>query len=131
MSQSRPQIVSIQSGGGVVPVNAAETAILTSPPISTSGPSSIVRVKGVINWVTGGSTTSVVVRLRRGTDATGTALAVASQVTVGAALAVNVALNCTDTPGEVAGQQYTLTAQQTAGAGNGSQVNVSLEVTAE
>lgn len=109
-------------------VTTAETAAITSDPVSTSVGAEEITVSGIINITTGASTTQVVVRVRRGVGVAGTVVGETEPQNIGAAVSGNIFYEVTDTPGEVAGQQYTATAVQTAATGNGTINNAAITV---
>jgi hypothetical protein len=105
---------------GPLPANATETVVLTTPLLTLpiDGAQIFLFWCGCINAGTG--TTVITYRIRRGTTAAGAniALGVWTQLTtVGNAAMLS---GCYfDTPGIVAGQQYSLTAAQTGATAAG------------
>lgn len=97
-----------------------ETVALTLPAISTPGPDAAVHIDGSLSMTYGTAATAVTVRVRRGTDATGTLVGEANAETVSAGNTSEQTFDVRDTPGEVAGQTYVVTVQQTAATGNGT-----------
>lgn len=99
-----------------------ETVVATVTGISTPRAGVKVILSGMCQVTTGGSTTALTPRIRRGTAITdplvgeGNAL----QVATAAGGTEELAITVEDFPGEVAGQSYVLTVQQTAAAANGS-----------
>lgn len=81
---------------------------------------------GTVVLDSGAGTTAVTPRIRRGNDQTGTAVsdAVAQETT--AANAATWTVHATDAPGEVTGQSYEITVQQTGATGNGTIAYASL-----
>lgn len=111
------------------PALAAETILLTLPP-SISLPQGVqVVLEGMVQLQAGTATTSVVIRCRRGAALTGALVGAALTHTLAAGANACIAFQFSDTPGEVAGQQYVVTAQQTAATGNGTGVWCSLQAT--
>lgn len=99
-----------------------ETVLATLPPLSSDGQAQSVLLEGVAGFTVGTGTTTVTVRIRRGTGITGTAVASIAGVNVTAGNVVQIPINGVDTPGEVADQQYVLTVQQAAATANGTNV---------
>jgi hypothetical protein len=99
-----------------------ETVLATVSGVSTDGPGQRVRVTGWAQVTPGTGTTSLTLRIRRGVDATGAlvgeANAVAAAVAAGSAREID--LEAIDVLGDVAGQSYVLTIQQTAATANGT-----------
>lgn len=110
-------------------VTTAETAAVVSDPISTGSGAEEITISGTISLTTGTGTTSVTIRCRRGNGITGTVVGETVPHTIGAAASVNLPYSFPDTPGEVAGQLYTLTVQQTGASANGTINNASITVT--
>lgn len=109
-------------------VTTAETAAITSEGVSTAVGGEEITISGVINITTGVATTQVVVRVRRGTTVAGTAIGETEPQTIAAAATGNIFFEFVDTPGEVAGQQYTATVVQTAATGNGTINNAAITI---
>ena len=112
---------------GPLPASAAETVVLTTPGISEPIDNAQVLLLWTASITPGTSTTSLVYRIRRGTT-TGGALVNASTFSF-----TTVAANLTtvsgwyfDSPGTVAGQQYSLTVVQTADTVAGAWVDGAL-----
>lgn len=97
-----------------------ETVVATVVVPAVPGPGARVKLMGDAQVTAGTATTAVTPRWRRGTDATGTLVGEGNPITLAATNTGQVAFNATDTPGEIAGQSYVLTVQQTAATGNGS-----------
>lgn len=106
----------------------AETVLATVNVGSTNGAQVQVTLEGLVVLTTGTATTGVTVRLRRGTDATGTVVATTGvETAIGAAGSTDpYPIQAVDTPGDVGGQSYALTVQQAAATGNGSVTFASL-----
>lgn len=112
---------------GTAPANAVETVALILPGNVSVPVGTLIVLEFAANLTTGASTTAIIGRVRRGTTTAGTLVGAAFTTQVGAALSASVDGQCADQPGEVAGQQYCLTLQQTAGTGNGSALFASLQ----
>lgn len=100
---------------GPIPANATETVILTTPPLTLSLDFSQVILLWSCSILAGTSTTSFVFRIRRGTTAAGTTIFQTSwPFTIAAGSTFSGGGSYVDTPGAVAGQQYSFTLVQTA-----------------
>jgi len=100
---------------GPLPATAAETVILTTGGLGLFADNAQVILLWFACILAGTSVTSHVFRIRRGTTTAGTAVNV--NPWQNAAIAVAQTTSCgvyTDTPGVVAGQQYSLTVVQSA-----------------
>lgn len=124
-----PKIQSTYQSGDVAPVTNAETAILTTGPISTPGAGSVVNIWAALAMVAGAGTTAVVLRIRRGTGVAGAIVGEAATATLAATALGALSMAVADPLGDAAGQVYTLTVQQTGGTGNGNvtQASVTLQ----
>lgn len=112
---------------GPLPASAAETVVLTTPGISEPIDNAQVLLLWTASITPGTSTTSLVFRLRRGTLATSPLVNVASfGFTTVAANLTTVSGWYFDSPGVVAGQQYSLTVVQTADTVAGAWVDGAL-----
>lgn len=109
-----------QLSGTVNVVTTGETVALVTPPVSTTFGSDTIDIEGKANLTTGASTTAVVFRCRRGNGITGTVVGVAETDTIAAGASETHPFQFTDNPGDVAGQVYSLTVQQTAATANGT-----------
>jgi hypothetical protein len=112
-----------KTASGVTATTTAETAIVTSDniPYSTwqaSGPFEGVEIRGVLSVLTGTACTAVTVTVRRGAGTGGTIVGAARVHTIGAAVNGQIAFCELDSAPNAAGQQYTVTATQTAATGN-------------
>lgn len=105
-----------------------ETVVATLSGVNTPGPGYIVKLQGEAKVTTGGSTTALTLRIRRGTTITDPLVgeATAVQIEAAAGSTEDHDIMATDAPGEVASQSYVLTVQQTAAAANGSCLNANL-----
>lgn len=115
-----PRQTSTSSTTDVALSTTTETAVLTLSGVSLDGPSQSVLVFGYAAVTTGAGTTSLTFRVRRGTGVTGTVVGEPATVKAGASESVSGAISVIDSPGEVAGQAYTLTVQQVAATANGT-----------
>ena len=114
-----------------VPTNA-ETVVANTNPYTADGPNRQVTIDAEGEITTGASTTALVVKIRRGTAVTGTQVGATQTITVPTAgNKVQFGLQVVDTPGEVAGQQWCVTVQQTGGAANGTVDQVSISAIAQ
>src|SRR5260370_42368581 len=104
---------------GVLPATGAETVVATTPPRNI--PLDLAQV--LLFWWfvgnTGAGTVGLVASIRRGAAVSGTLVVAAQQVLVTAASSAELTGCFIDTPGAVAGQQYSLTlvGTRTTGAG--------------
>ncbi len=87
-----------------------------------------VRLLGFTQMTTGTGTTSLTVRLRRGTSTAGTLVGAAVTIQTTAGNTVAVPIGGEDSPGELASGSYVLTVQQVAATANGSAVSSELLV---
>lgn len=102
-----------------------ETVALSLPAISTPGAGATVHVSGTLSMTYGTGTTAATVRVRRGTDATGTLIGESNAESVTAGNTGELTWDVSDSPGEVAGQVYVVTVQQTSATANGTVLNAS------
>lgn len=112
-------------------VTTAETAAITSDGFTPPTDGSKLIISGVINITTGASVTGAVIRVRRGVGVAGALVGETEPHNIGAAVTDDVSYQVTDSPGAVAGQQYTATVVQTAATGNGIINNASINVTSD
>lgn len=106
---------------GPLPASAAETIILTSPPLNISLDFSQIFIHWACNILAGTGTTALVFRLRRGATIGVTQVFAAVWThTLAAGSTAVLSGSYFDTPGAVAGQQYSLTVSQTAATGAGT-----------
>lgn len=103
-------------------VTTTELAVGTLTIGSTNGPSVPVSFNAIIEATSGTGTTALRIRIRRGTDITGTVVVDSTPETAlgGAGNAAQYVLEGSDVPGDVGGQAYTLTIQQTGATANGT-----------
>jgi hypothetical protein len=105
---------------GPAPASAAEFAVVTTPPFSPPVDNGIVYLHWFMKFLTGATTTALVVQLRRGSGVAGTVVNLSSAAfSIGAAANGILSASYFDSPGVVAGLQYTLTCQQTGASGAG------------
>lgn len=102
------------------PASTAETAIVTTPTLSPPLDNAAVLIQWYWQGVWGTGTTAVNVNLRRGSGTAGTLINNGGGITVTAGNQFIISGCYVDTPGAVAGMQYTLTltGQGTTGAGS-------------
>lgn len=101
-------------------VTTAETVAQVTPPVSNRGPSDQIAISGTMEFTTGASTTSIQVKCRRGNGVAGTQVGPTLNLPAGAAVPIEVGFDFLDSPGEVAGQIYSITVTQVAATGNGT-----------
>ena len=112
------QVVSSACGyNAVALVTGTETALVTTPGISPFGPRT-VSVQGSALITVATQTTAMTLRLRRGTGTAGALVVTPTAVSATAQTAQGFTFATDDTPGEVANQGYTLTAQATGATAN-------------
>lgn len=109
-------------------VTTAETIVVTSLPISTTDPNQQVSLFSFITVTGGTGTTGMIMRVRRGTTLSGTVIGPQDTVTLSGTNTVNREIGVTDTPGEVAGQQYVITCQLVGATANGSVIDGGVSV---
>lgn len=109
-----------QLSGTVPIVTTAETVALVTSRVSTTYESDPINIEGMVNVTGGTGTTACVIRIRRGNGTTGTVVRAADTDSIAAGNTESFPIQGVDTPGDVAGQVYSLTVQQTAATGNGT-----------
>ena len=121
--------LSVQVTADTTITTTAETVLATLSGVSTPRPGLKVVLTGFAQITTGGSTTALTFRVRRGTAITDPLVGEANpeQIEAAAGSTEGHTVVFEDTPGEVAGQSYVLTAQATAAAANASGVFASLK----
>jgi len=112
---------------GVTLTTTTETALVTTPGIATLGARTI-SIQSVAQITSGTAATAITLRVRRGSGTGGTSVGTPAALTVTAGNTAVLAYGFDDTPGESAGLQYTVTAQQTAATANGTAVSCELTV---
>lgn len=107
---------------GLAVVTTAETVVATLPSVSTDGPSRRIELLAEVDHAVGASSTGVTLRIRRGTDATGTVVGVVTNegTLAAAGTYATYTIEAVDTPGEVAGQAYVATVADAGATGNGA-----------
>ena len=98
---------------GPLPANANETIALTTPPLTLPLDGAAVFIWWMFSLIAGTGVVSIVYKVRRGTTLTGTDITsggITQAIAAGAGGMHTGVL--VDTPGAVAGQQYTLTLSQ-------------------
>lgn len=126
-----PRVYTNSATADTTVVTTAETAAVTSDPISPTSDGAELTIAGVVNITTGASTTAVVVRVRRGAGVAGALVGETETHTLAAAAQASIPFGVTDFPGAVSGQQYTVTVVQTAATGNGTINNAYISVTTD
>lgn len=107
-----------QTASAVNVVTVAETVAVATPAIDASA-GDPVDIEATLDVTVGGGGTSITVKVERGGAVGGAVVATFGPYTVVAGNRVNLSVNATDQqPGDVAGQQYVVTVQVTAAAGN-------------
>ena len=114
-----------QQGATAIPTTT-ETVICTLAGISTDRADAVVNLEAVAQVTWGTGTTGATLRVRRGIDATGVLVGTGVAETATAGQTTDEELQVQDFPGEVAGQSYVLTIQQTAASANGNSQQASL-----
>lgn len=112
---------------GTNPVNAVETVAIFLPANIAAPAGTLIVLEAVAVLTTGATTSAIVARIRRTQLVGGTLVGQPFTTQSGAAVTNSVSLQVGDTPGDVAGQSYCLTLQQTAGTANGTIVFASLQ----
>lgn len=113
-------------------VTTTETVCATVSGVNTYRPGETIRLRGEVKLTTGTATTAVTPRIRRD-SVTGTVVNEANAITVGAAAGSTESFEaqCEDSfSGEVAGQVYVLTLEQTGASANGTAVYAYLQADA-
>jgi hypothetical protein len=108
--------------------SVTETAFVTAPGINLSLDNAQVWILWMVQLNTGAGTTQIQIKLRRGVDTTG--FQVGQNWNNAVAVTTNRQFSgCyIDSPGIVAGQQYTVTALQISSTGNGTFSDASIMV---
>lgn len=115
--------------GNVTLVTTAETVVATLGPVNTRQASEPVVVEADVQVTAGTGATAITPRVRRGTAITDPLVGEGNPITVAAGNTVTVGIRVVDQPGEVAGQSYVVTLQQTAATGNGTTLQTGASVT--
>lgn len=113
---------SSQATANTTITTTTETIIATVTGVTTPRGGCKVQLFGMCQFTTGGSTTAVTLRWRRGATITDPVVgeANATQIDAAAGSTNDEVYACEDTPGDVASQTYVLTIQQTAAAADGT-----------
>lgn len=106
----------------VTVVTSTETALATTAGITTKG-AQTVRLHGFAQVTAGAGTTAYTFNWRRGSGTSGTQVTTPTAVSATAGANAVYAYDLEDKPGEVAGQQYTLTVKDTGATANGTVQN--------
>lgn len=122
----RTNSISTSSILGSPIVTTAETIIATTGPLGLTIDNAEVLIWWMANITLTGSTTAFTARLRRGNALASTLVNVAQAVTAAANTTILINGCYRDTPGVVAGVQYSLSVQMTAAAANSTVNDVSL-----
>lgn len=111
-------------------VTTAETVIITSPPVKIPVATCRVLVKAWAQLTTGGSTTAVTPRIRRGTLVTDPLVGEANPISITSAAGGTdeYQIEVSEAFQNRENAQYVLTLQQTAAAANGSVLQAGIEV---
>jgi len=116
------------SFGTSVPTGT-ETTLVTSAPLSTQGPRAIY-LHGQAVLTAGTGTTAFTLRIRRGSGTGGANVITPTAISATAGGTADYDFTVIDTPGEVAGQQYTLTVQPTGASAAGTAQTCTLQYAA-
>jgi len=112
-------VSSVACTASVTVTTTTETVLCTTAGI-TASTGQVIRLIALTDFTSGTGTTSLTVRFRRGATATGTLVGPQDAVQTTAGNTIARSAEAEDTPGEVSGQQYVLTVQQTAATANGT-----------
>ena len=117
----------VQTGVDAPITLAVETVIATLTGVTTPRRTD-VQIEGWAQITPGTATTAVTLRIRRGVDITGTLIGEGNPGTVVGAVGVTEDhyLKVRDVGADLFAATYVLTAQQTAGTGNGTAVQTSM-----
>jgi hypothetical protein len=99
-------------------VTTAETVMLTTPPINQPIDNALILLFWEVEISLSAASTAVQFRIRRGTTTSGTLVNALSNTTVTAATVIRFCGHYIDTPGIVAGQQWSLSAAVLSASGN-------------
>jgi hypothetical protein len=111
-------------------VTTAETVVATIAGVSVPRAGMQVELKGHLSITTGTATTGVTLRFRRD-SLTGALVGEAEPDTIAAAVGSTEPYDyqVMDSPGEIQGATYVLTAQQVAATGNGTVIHANAQAT--
>lgn len=105
----------------------SETALCTVSGIDTTPEGDQVQLQGNVDLTPGAGSTSVTLRIRRGAGTAGQVVGVGQGDQVVAGQPSQTSAAGADTPGELSGGQYTLTAQLAGATANSSVTAASLQ----
>ena len=94
--------------------------VLTSQAVSTPGPDASVHLVGLVQLTTGASVTEVMVRINQWDGGIGPQVGNTIYITAAANTIYTIPFDVTDTPGEVAGLEYTVSVQGSNATTNGT-----------
>lgn len=107
------------AGGASNLINAVETAVITTPPLNPPSDTAVVLAIGFYQMGAAGATTAgLATIIRRGADVTGVTLVPNGSVIVTAGNPYFASCMVMDTPGAVAGVQYTMTGRAISATAN-------------
>lgn len=112
-------VYSVACTSAVTITTTTETVLCTLPGVTTS-PGEVIRLVALADITSGTGTTAITVRFHRGLTVGGTLVGPQDAVQTTAGNTIARSAEAEDSPGEVVGLPYVLTAQQTAATGNGS-----------
>lgn len=118
---------SAQKTANTTVTTTTETVVATVAGLSTRDGEEVVSLTGTVQVTIGTTGSAVTPRLRRGTTAAGTLVGEGNPVSGTAADTVTLTIQADDVPGEVAGQSYVLTVQQTAATADGTALFAAVE----
>lgn len=124
-----PRLRKSVTAANVTVTTTTETVVVTLTGVSMPSGDGRVRLSGFVQMTLGTATTTVTVRVRRGTTTAGTLVGEGNPIAIPSAAGTDAAFttDVEDTPGEVAGQSYVLTVEQAAATGNGTVLQAALE----
>lgn len=116
-----------QTGTDTNVPTTTETVVATLTGVSTPRKCNVT-LEGWVQLLIGTATTAVTLRVRRGTDATGTLVGEANavQISTAAGSTEDHEIRVQDTNVDLSNATYVLTVQQTAATGNGTAAQASL-----
>lgn len=120
MTGRPPRTVSPVTVTAVTDGGAVETAVMTSSAVSTDTANDTVTVWGFVALIAGAAAVAAVVKVRRGTTASGTQIGATETQLVVATDKYVVPFCFSDQPGLANGLQYTVTVTETSASGDGT-----------
>ena len=108
---------------------ATETAILTTGGIDTTPQQERVLITGIVSVTPGTAATAIVVKVRRGSGVSGAEVGSTETQTGAAGTSQVVSFHVEDNPGEVEGEQYTITVTETSATAPGTVSVVTCSIT--